>query len=74
MPVLVDAEGQIVSLPEPASAGAPGGRNLTNEVVVRKWYAAWEHKDWGPVDSLLADDFTFTSPNGDDHSGRFTEK
>jgi hypothetical protein len=33
----------------------------------RKWYAAWEQKDWGPVDSLLADNFTFSSAAGDDH-------
>ena len=63
-----------VSLPEPVSASASGGRNLTNEVVVRKWYAAWEHKDWGPVDSLLADDFTFTSAAGDDHISKSTFK
>ena len=47
-----------VSLPGPASASALGGQNLTNEEVARKWYAAWEKKDWGPVYSLLADNFT----------------
>ena len=41
-----------------ASASALGGQNLTNEEVARKWYAAWEKKDWGPVDSLFADNFT----------------
>jgi hypothetical protein len=56
-----------VSLLVPASAGAMGGHNSTNEEIVRKWYAAWEKKDWGPVDSLLADNFTFTSAAGDDH-------
>ena len=56
-----------VSLPGPASASAMGGRNLTNGEIVRKWYAAWEQKDWGPVDSLLADNFTFSSAAGDDH-------
>jgi len=66
-----------VSLPGPASASAlavarasspaTGGRNLTNEQLIRKWYAAWEKKDWGPVDRLLADDFTFSSAAGDDH-------
>ena len=50
-----------VSMPGPARASASGGQNLTNEEVVRKWYAAWEKKDWGPVDSLLADNFAFTS-------------
>jgi len=56
-----------VSLPRPASASALGAQNLTNEEIVRKWYAAWEQKDWGPVDSLLADNFTFSSAAGDDH-------
>ena len=56
-----------VSLPGAASASEWGAQTLTNEDVVRKWYAAWETKDWGPVDSLLADNFTFTSAAGDDH-------
>jgi len=56
-----------VSLPGQASGSALGEQNLTNEEVVRKWYAAWEKKDWGPVDSLLADNFTFSSAAGDDH-------
>jgi ketosteroid isomerase-like protein len=41
-----------------------GARNTS---VIRKWYAAWEQKDWAPLDALLADDFTFTSANDDDH-------
>jgi len=56
-----------VALPGPERARALGERNLTNEQVVRRWYAAWEKKDWGPVDSLLADNFTFSSAAGDDH-------
>ena len=56
-----------VSLPGRARASASGGQNLTNEEIVRKWYAAWEQKDWGPVDSLLADNFAFSSAAGDDH-------
>jgi ketosteroid isomerase-like protein len=63
-----------VSLPGTASASVLGGQNLTNEEVVRKWYAAWEKRDWGPVDSLLADDFTFTSAAGDDHISKSTFK
>jgi len=63
-----------VSLPGLARARALGVQNLTNEELVRKWYAAWEKRDWGPVDSLLADDFTFTSPNGDDHISKSTFK
>jgi ketosteroid isomerase-like protein len=50
-----------------SGTGALGAHDLTNEEVVRKWYAGWEKKDWGPLDSLLADDFTFSSAAGDDH-------
>jgi ketosteroid isomerase-like protein len=57
----------VVSLPRPASATVSEGQNSANEEVVRKWYAAWEQQDWGPVDSLLADNFTFSSAAGDDH-------
>ena len=63
-----------VGLPEPANAAAFDGQNLTNEELVRKWYAAWEKKDWGPVDSLLADTFTFSSAAGDDHISKSTFK
>jgi ketosteroid isomerase-like protein len=56
-----------VSLPGPATASALGGQNLTNNELIRKWYAGWEKKDWGPLDRLLADNFTFTSANNDDH-------
>ena len=63
-----------VSLPGPASATALRGQNFTNEEVVRRWYAAWETKDWGPVDRLLADNFTFTSAAGDDHISKSTFK
>jgi ketosteroid isomerase-like protein len=63
-----------VSLPGSASAGALGGQNLTTEEIVRKWYKAWEKKDWGPVDRLLADNFIFTSAAGDDHISKSTFK
>ncbi len=63
-----------VSLPGPASASPFGERTLTNEVLIRKWYAAWEHRDWAPVDRLLADNFTFTSAAGDDHISKSTFK
>ena len=38
-----------------------------NETVIRKWYAGWEKRDWDPLDAMLADDFTFSSANNDDH-------
>jgi ketosteroid isomerase-like protein len=63
-----------MSLPGPASASASAGPNSTNEEIVRNWYAAWKQKDWGPLDSLLADDFTFSSAAGDDHISKSTFK
>jgi ketosteroid isomerase-like protein len=39
----------------------------TNEKVVREYYAAYEKKDWHMLELILADEFTFTSPAGDDH-------
>jgi ketosteroid isomerase-like protein len=64
----------VASLPGSASASVFGGQNLTNDEIVRKWYAGWAKKDWGPLDSLLADDFTFTSAAGDDHISKSTFK
>jgi ketosteroid isomerase-like protein len=43
------------------------GLSPKSDETIRKWYAAWEKRDWRPVDSLLADNFTFTSAAGDDH-------
>jgi len=50
-----------------AGAHAETGLSPKSDETIRKWYAAWEKKDWHPVDILLADDFTFTSAAGDDH-------
>jgi ketosteroid isomerase-like protein len=50
-----------------ASAHAQAALNPTNDELIRRWYAAWEHKDWRPVDAMLAEDFTFSSAAGDDH-------
>ena len=63
-----------VSLPGMARAGESGGQKLSNEEIVRKWYAAWDKKDWGPLDRLLADNFTFSSANGDDHISKSSFK
>ena len=56
-----------VTLPRLPRASALGGHDLTNEEIIRKWYAAWEKKDLGMFNMLLADNFTFTSAAGDDH-------
>jgi ketosteroid isomerase-like protein len=58
--------GAVVS-PVAASARELSGLGASNEEIIRRWYAAWEKKDWGPVDALLADNFTFTSAAPDDH-------
>ena len=55
------------TIPQIASAHAEVGLSPKSEQTIRKWYAAWEKRDWRPIDMLLADDFTFTSAAGDDH-------
>jgi ketosteroid isomerase-like protein len=40
---------------------------MTNEEIIQNYYSAWEKKKWSGVERLLADGFTFTSPNDDDH-------
>lgn len=35
--------------------------------IVRQYFSAWEKGERPALESLLADDFTFTSPNDDDH-------
>jgi ketosteroid isomerase-like protein len=54
-------------IPQIAGAHAEARLSPKSDETIRKWYAAWEKKDWQPVDILLSDDFTFTSAAGDDH-------
>ncbi len=49
------------------AAARASGLSANGEKTIHQWYAAWEKKDWGPLDMLLADNFTFTSAAGDDH-------
>ncbi len=37
------------------------------EKLIRDYYVGYEKKDWSRIVSQLAEGFTFTSPNGDDH-------
>ena len=55
-----------VALPASARAGVWAGLSGRNEETIRKYYAGWEKKDWGVVDALLADNFTFSSAAPDD--------
>jgi ketosteroid isomerase-like protein len=63
-----------LTLPGLARASALGGPDLTNEEIIRKWYAAWEKKDLRTFNMLLGDNFTFTSAAGDDHISKSTFK
>jgi len=56
-----------LALPGQERSSPLRGRNFVNNEIVRKWYAAWENKDLGTFNTLLADNFTFTSAAGDDH-------
>ena len=56
-----------VMMPLQVGARAETGLPANNEETIRKWYAAWEEKDWHRVDVLLTDNFTFSSAAGDDH-------
>ena len=60
------------AVPGIAAAHAETGLSPENEETIRKYYAAWEKKDWHPIDILLADNFTFTSANNDDHISKST--
>jgi hypothetical protein len=50
-----------------AATGAEGRSNAAKEEMIQAYYSGWEKKQWSTIESLLADDFTFTSPNDDDH-------
>ncbi|HVP35195.1 MAG TPA: nuclear transport factor 2 family protein [Steroidobacteraceae bacterium] len=54
----------------PAASGAPSSDGMTSETeaVIRSWFKLWgTSRTWAPFDALMADDFTFSSPNHDDH-------
>jgi hypothetical protein len=53
-----------------ARAHAGAGLSSENEATIRKYYAAWEQRNWSPINLLLAEDFTFSSAAGDDHIGK----
>ena len=68
--MLMAGAGVLVSaMGAPSIAGAVSNAGLSRRdlEVLRQYYAAWEQKSWHPFDLLLADDFTFTSANNDDH-------
>ncbi|HXB43539.1 MAG TPA: nuclear transport factor 2 family protein [Puia sp.] len=57
-------------------AASSDGQSTEKEKVVKAYYSGFEKKDWNGVAAQFADDFTFTSPNNDDHISieKFKEK
>jgi ketosteroid isomerase-like protein len=39
----------------------------SHEKLIKDYYAAYEKKDWRIMENILAPEFTFSSPAGDDH-------
>ena len=70
----VFATAAAAAIPGSAAAHAQTGLSPKNEETIRNYYAAWEKKDWHPIDMLLTDNFTFTSANNDDHISKSTFK
>jgi len=54
-----------MGIPQSVSAHAEKVLSPKNEETIRKYYAAWQTKDWHSIDVLLAEDFTFASPLDD---------
>ena len=51
-------------------------KSQNEEKIIKTYFSGYERKDWNIIASQLAEDFTFTSPNGDDHLtlARYKEK
>jgi hypothetical protein len=70
-----------IGLLVPACASAPkaapqsaSAKDASARHMIADYYAAYEKKDWGLMGPILADNFTFTSPAGDDHIDLTTYK
>jgi hypothetical protein len=48
-------------------AASVNAQTTMQEKVVKTFYSGFEKHDWNIVKAQLAKDFTFTSPNNDDH-------
>jgi hypothetical protein len=51
-------------------------KSQTAEQTIKNFWSGFEKKDWNMIAAQLADGFTFTSPNNDDHINvaQFKEK
>lgn len=63
-----------VTLPALVRASETRAPNLMSEELIRKWYTAWKDKDFTTFNTMLADNFTFSSAAGDDHISKTTFK
>jgi ketosteroid isomerase-like protein len=61
------------AVPQRASAQAGAGQSSKNQETIRSFYAAWESKDWDSLNSLVATNFTFSSPF-DEHISKSSYK
>lgn len=55
------------------SDAEPAGAAV-KEQLIRTYYSGYEKKDWSVTGGVLADSFTFTSPNDDDHISKSAYK
>src|SRR5215471_4805734 len=46
---------------------APSSKAQNAEALIKNYLLGFEKKDWNIVAEQFTDDFTFTSPAGDDH-------
>ena len=51
-------------------------QQIKKERIIEEYFDGWEKKNWNIIANLLADEFTFTSPNNDDPipAAKFYEK
>lgn len=66
------AAGAPATAPPVGSAAAPTTGSRLD--LIRRWYGAWEKKDWATADALMTADFAFSSAAGDDHISKTTFK
>jgi ketosteroid isomerase-like protein len=59
--------GSTIFLAEQNMSNAEPEGMTAKEQLIRTYYSGYEKKDWSVSGGVLADSFTFTSPNDDDH-------
>src|SRR5579859_5935950 len=58
----------VVMVGAASDSRASASQTSQNEKIARAWYKLWGGStDWAAFDALMADDFAFSSTNGEDH-------